>query len=80
MDENTYNEWWVLHLRMARGETLTPSEQEVYEAGIEALDREEKMSGDLMRLKNLRARVAELEAENRQLREQRCRAADHPAA
>jgi hypothetical protein len=71
MDEDEYKAWWNLHIRVARGETLTQAEQQVYEAGVQSLDREERISGDLTRLKALRARVSELEAENGRLREQR---------
>jgi cell division protein FtsB len=47
---------------------LKGDEQAVYESGIHELDQEEHIEGDLKRLRELRARVAQLEAENKQLR------------
>ena len=38
MNETAYRAWQVLHDRWAKGETLTPEEQAVYEAGCAELE------------------------------------------
>src|SRR5581483_11328875 len=71
MEASVYKIWSQLHLRVARGETLTAEEQAAYDAGIQELDREEKIEGDIARLRQLRASLAQLEVENTRLREER---------
>ncbi len=39
MDDATYQRWWQLHLRVAKGEELDPSEQMVYDSGLKVLDQ-----------------------------------------
>lgn len=63
MDDVRYQRWWQLHVRVARGETLNPVERAEYEAGLEALDREEKEQlrpGNVTTLRKLRAQVEQL--------------------
>lgn len=63
MDEATYQGWWQLHRRVAKGETLGPSEQTEYIAGREVLDREEEgqfESRDLRLLRQARAQIGRL--------------------
>lgn len=63
MDEKEYHQWWQLHLRAAKGETLDPVEQAEYAAGLEKLDQEEKTQfeqSDLARLRRLRTQVEKM--------------------
>src|SRR5262249_59003802 len=41
MKENEYQIWWPLHLRVAKGETLSEEERHMYETGLAALESEE---------------------------------------
>src|SRR5262245_1542096 len=68
MDEQAYQYWQGLHQRMVMGETLNAAEQAVYEAGCEELDAEERLDGNLERLRELRAQIAAAEAEQQRLR------------
>jgi hypothetical protein len=63
MDDARYQRWWRLHLRVARGETLNPTERAEYEAGLTVLDQEEKEQlkpESVTTLRRLRARVEQL--------------------
>ncbi len=63
MNEIEYRRWWQLHLRVAKGETLSPQEQIVYQAGIRLLDQEEEnllSAGNLALLRRLRSQVQAL--------------------
>ncbi len=71
MDDKTYQHWWRLHVRVARGERLSPLEQMEYDRGLLAFDREERReleSGATAALRQLRAQIEALETENAQLR------------
>ena len=68
MDEQTYKRWQDLHRRVVSGETLRAEEQAAYEAGCCELDAEERLDGNLERLRQLRARIKEAEAEQQRLR------------
>ena len=68
MDEQAYQYWQGLHQRVVMGETLNAAEQAVYEAGCEELDAEERLDGNLERLRELRAQIAAAEAEQQRLR------------
>jgi len=68
MDEQAYQYWQGLHQRVVMGETLSPAEQAVYEAGCEELDAEEWLDGNLERLRELRAQITAAEAEQQRLR------------
>lgn len=62
MNEQNYNQWWQLHLRVGRGETLNPQEQRQYNAGLDTLDNEEKaqfQSIGLNSIRQLRANIEE---------------------
>ena len=61
-------EWSALHIRAARGETLSPEERAVYEAGLKQLEEGESYPGVLTLLKQARAQTAALEAEQAELR------------
>ncbi len=70
MDETTYQQWWRLHLRVARGEKLDAAEQAAYESGLEVLDQEEKEQfapNGLAMLRRLRAQIEQLQAIHTQL-------------
>ena len=69
MDEQAYQDWQVLHRRMMQGEMLNAAEQAVYEAGCQAFDAEERLDGNLERLRELRAQIAAAELEQQRLRE-----------
>jgi len=71
MVETTYKTWWILHLRMARGENLNTEEQAAYEAGLRQLNQEEILNVDVATLRKGRAEVAALEAQNAQLQTRR---------
>lgn len=74
MEKETYDQWWQLHLRIARGENLDAAEQALYAAGLAALDSEEKMQWEevnLVRLHQLREEIERLEATHSQLQAQR---------
>jgi hypothetical protein len=61
--------WWDLHLRKARGEALSESEQALYEAEMARQDRQAPVPGNLEALKTLRATVTALATENADLRD-----------
>jgi len=69
MDEQVYQYWQGLHQRVVMGEALSAAEQAVYEAGCEELDAEERLDGNLERLRELRAQIVAAEAEQQRLRE-----------
>lgn len=69
-DETTYQTWWALHLRAARGERFNAAEQAVYEAGLQQLHHEEILTEDVATLRQAREVVAALEAEQAQWRVQ----------
>ncbi|MCW3055250.1 MAG: hypothetical protein JWN14_4420 [Chthonomonadales bacterium] len=71
MDKQDYQDWWPLHLRLAKGETLNSDERTVYEACLRQLDIEEAESfqrgEDLEHLRDLRGRVLAAETEHQRL-------------
>ena len=70
MDQATYDRWWQLHLRVAKGEVLESTERATYEGGLAVLDAEERAQfGDasLTVLRNLKAEVDLLEATHAKL-------------
>lgn len=40
MSNLEYEQWWSLHLRVAKGETLSPQEESDYATGLSQLDGE----------------------------------------
>jgi chromosome segregation ATPase len=68
MDEQAYQYWQVLHRWVALGETLTIAEQAVYESGCQEMDAEERLDGNLERLRELRAQIAAAETEQQHLK------------
>ncbi len=70
MDQISYEQWWRLHVRAARGESLDMAERAAYEAGLAHLDAEEKTTwgdNELMLLRQLRSEVERLELTHAQL-------------
>jgi hypothetical protein len=69
MSASAYERWWQLHLRVARGETLSAQEQTTYEAGLDRFDREETSfePEGLAELRILRAQIDQLIAAHAQL-------------
>src|SRR5262245_54438270 len=64
MDQATYQRWWPLHLRVARGEELSAEEWPIYEAGLRQLEQGDKVLASSVALQQAPAAVAALEAEH----------------
>jgi ABC-type phosphate transport system auxiliary subunit len=67
MHEAEYRTWWDLHLRASRGETLSAEEQAAYDSGLQRLQREEQIEGDLAPLRAAKVALARVEAERARL-------------
>jgi len=65
--EHSYNEWWNLHVRDAKGEPLKPEEQAYYDAGVKVMDSHEQYPATLETLRELRVRVMALRKEEERL-------------
>ena len=70
MDEQAYQQWQILHRRVAMGERLSAAEHLAYEAGCQELDAAERLDGNLERLRALRAQIASADTERHRLRDQ----------
>ena len=70
MDDAKQKQWWELHARLARGETLEAAEQTVYEATLRHLDEQECLQ-PLPSAKTAREDLIRLDAERAQLEERR---------
>jgi len=70
MNEAEYSYWWQLHVRAARGESLSAEEQAVYDAGRGELERSERLQ-PLWDAKQSREELRKLEAERTRLEQQR---------
>jgi hypothetical protein len=57
--EFNYEQWWSLHLRVARGESLSTQEEQAYQLGLSHLDGEtESVEGDtILYLRTLRSAI-----------------------
>lgn len=67
MNEHAYQKWQILHRRIVSGEMLNTREQTDYEAGCRDLDAGESLDGNLDRLRELRAQIAEAGTEQQRL-------------
>jgi hypothetical protein len=70
MDSKSYQQWWQLHIRVAKEESLSAGEQANYDAWLAELDPEEKLlweDANLDLLRRLKADVERLEAIHAQL-------------
>lgn len=70
MDANTYERWRTLHQRFALGIELTATERLQYEAGCHELDADERLDGNLARLRELRESIRAAEGDQKRLQEQ----------
>lgn len=70
MDRSAYENWWRLHLRLARGDALTAEEQAVYDAGRTRLEGEEQYQ-EVLDAKRARDELTRLEREHVELENQR---------
>jgi len=68
MDEQALQHWQALHRRVVMGEKLSAAERIVYEAGCRELAAAEQLDGNLEQLRELRARIAKAEVEQKRLR------------
>ena len=82
MAASAYERWWQLHLRVARGETLSAQEQTAYQAGLDRFDREEACfePEGLAELRTLRAQIEQRDAVHTQLSERSAQLDRHIAA
>jgi hypothetical protein len=71
MDEATYQRWWPLHIRSAKGESLTPEELAFYDAGLCQLHREERLQASPAKLDELDEKISRIERENAELASKR---------
>lgn len=60
-------QWAALHLRVARGETLSDEQNAMYEAVVKRLDETEVYPGTVEQLRQTRALLAALEREHAEL-------------
>jgi predicted nuclease with TOPRIM domain len=70
MDEEA--KWWSLHLRVARGESLSAEEMSRYETSLRQFDENERL-GPLQGAKQAHENLQRLEAERSRLEERRRR-------
>jgi hypothetical protein len=71
MDKAAYQQWWALHVRSARGESLAKEEAAIYEQGLQELHDEEVLAADLQPLREARDAVMALDAQCERLQERR---------
>ncbi|MDH3603508.1 MAG: hypothetical protein OEU26_28175 [Candidatus Tectomicrobia bacterium] len=69
MTTSEYNLWWQLHVRVARGETLSAQEQADYQTGLDRLDLQETQSEpeSLSALRAARAQIDQQTAVHAQM-------------
>lgn len=69
MSDFDYEQWWSLHLRMARGERLSVQEEQVYQKGLSHLDSQtEPVEGDTIRyLRTLRSAITRASSDHEDL-------------
>jgi hypothetical protein len=66
----THRRWWELHVRVARGDRLSPEQQAVYEATRRELEDDETL-GPLQDAKQAREELRDLEVQRRRLEQRR---------
>jgi hypothetical protein len=68
IESSNFVSWWELHLRKARGESLSGEEQNRYDAEIAKQDREAApLTNDLESLRRMRCESEELASANARL-------------
>lgn len=70
MSDSAFQSWWELHLRVARGESLTDEESVAYDSGRQDLESGEE-SQLLLGAKHAREDLAAIEAEHSDLEQRR---------
>ena len=70
MNESAFQTWWELHVRVARGESLTAEESVVYQSGRQDLESGEE-SQLLLEAKHARDDLNALESECSELERRR---------
>ncbi len=70
MTESIFQSWWPLHLRVARGESLTPEEKSFYDATRQDFDSDEQLQ-PLRTTQLAKAELQTLEIERSQLEQRR---------
>ncbi len=68
MDRATYESWWALHLRVARGEALSLEEKTPYEGGRRQLEQGEILADPRVAARAALDAVKTLEEEQGRLR------------
>ncbi len=68
MDQQAYEKWWALHLRVALGQTLGEAEHARYTAGLAELDATDDLRHADQGIAQARTALAALNAENARLR------------
>ena len=64
IDQQTYQRWWNLHLRVARGDKLDSADQAFYESVRQQLEGEETLRAPAPELGALQAVIKSLESEH----------------
>ena len=64
IDQQTYERWWNLHLRVARGDKLDSADHAYYESVRQQLEGEETLRAPAPDLGALRAVIKSLESEH----------------
>ena len=67
MDEIRYKRWQALHRQAVTGEPLNETERAEYEDACREMDAEEVLDGDLPRLRELRRKIVEADAEKQRM-------------
>jgi|CXWL01.1.fsa_nt_gi cell division protein FtsB len=71
MDQIKSEQWWVLHVRRARGESLSQEEMATYESELKRLHDDEILAEDLPALRQARQAVIDLDRRCDQLQTRR---------
>jgi hypothetical protein len=71
MDQAFYQQWWPLHLRTVRGETLPPKEKALYVSGLKELEAQETFPGQEQALRRLQEEIQKTASDNARLEKRR---------
>ncbi len=70
MDQATFQRWWEIHLRVAKGDSLNSEEQAVYDAVRQELERNESLQ-EVRSTREVLENLKALEAERSKLESRR---------
>jgi hypothetical protein len=70
VEQLTHQEWWQLHLRIARGEALSGTEQEAYDSFRHELEQDDVLPA-MVSARMLRKELQSLEGDYEKLEKQR---------